>query len=70
MSLLNCARPAPESSAGRGRERIFNGPVDQSHGPLTEVHRIIVFMGDFLSVVGFIAFAAAMLGMIWALERV
>jgi len=27
-------------------------------------------MGDFLAVLGIVAFAAAMLGLIWALERV
>jgi len=27
-------------------------------------------MGDFLTIVGIIVFAAAMLGLIWALERV
>jgi len=27
-------------------------------------------MADFLSIVGFVVFAAAMLGLIWALERV
>jgi len=32
--------------------------------------RILLCMGDFIAVLGFIAFALVMLGLIWGLERV
>jgi len=37
---------------------------------LTPLQGMLVAMADFLAVLGIIAFTLAMLGLIWALERV
>jgi len=40
------------------------------HGGFMSVSRILLPMGDFMAVLGIIAFALVMLGLIWGLEHV
>ena len=40
------------------------------HNPFTPTGRTVVDMADFLFAVGTVGFVLAMLGLIWALERV
>lgn len=51
-------------------EQLINGFRDLCHCLLTAATGIVGRMADFLSVLGCVAFAAVMLGLIWALDRV
>jgi hypothetical protein len=45
-------------------------PGRSVHGVFMSVSRILASMGDFMAVIGIIAFALVMLGLIWGLEHV
>jgi len=52
------------------RLRFVNATGRPVYSPFTSLSRILLPMGDFLAVLGFIAFAVLMLGLIWGLDHV
>jgi hypothetical protein len=48
----------------------FYAPGQPVHGAFISSSRILRYMGDFLAVLGIIAFAVVMLGLIWGLDHV
>jgi hypothetical protein len=52
------------------RSRFIYAPGRSVHGTFMSPSRILLCMGDFMFVLGIIAFAVVMLGLIWGLEHV
>lgn len=52
------------------RLQLFYGSTARFHNGFTPTQGMLVVMADFLAVLGIIAFAAVMMGLIWALDRV
>jgi hypothetical protein len=75
-----CLHPAPSigthSFGGRpsvpalARSRFIYAQTAFVHAPFTSLSRILLCMGDFMAVLGIIAFALVMLGLIWGLDHV
>ena len=52
------------------RSRFIYAAGPAVHNPFTARSRILLGMGDFFAVLGFIAFVVVMLGLVWGLDHV